>query len=170
MNLKKLGKTVVTIYEGVGAAAMGLLAVLVIFTVIMRYCFSLNWKQLSEFNVTLFAFTTFWALGLNVLRNEHVTITILYDAVPNVVRKIFSIASCLVMLVVDWQFVTYGWQYTMKMGKQISQGMEIPMRYMYGIMPVCGVICLVCIMIKLIESILRPVSSFVKTDAVNPQE
>ena len=170
MNLKKLGKTVVTIYEGVGAAAMGLLAVLVIFTVIMRYCFSLNWKQLSEFNVTLFAFTTFWALGLNVLRNEHVTITILYDAVPNVVRKIFSIASCLVMLVVDWQFVTYGWQYTMKMGKQISQGMEIPMRYMYGIMPVCGVICLVCIVIKLIESILRPVSSFVKTDAVNPQE
>ena len=170
MNLKKLGKTVVTIYEGVGAAAMGLLAVLVIFTVIMRYCFSLNWKQLSEFNVTLFAFTTFWALGLNVLRNEHVTITILYDAVPNVVRKIFSIASCLVMLVVDWQFVTYGWQYTMKMGKQISQGMEIPMRYMYGIMPVCGVICLVCIVIKLIESILRPVSSFVKTDAVSPLE
>ena len=170
MNLKKLGKTVVSVYEGIGAAAMGLLAVLVIFTVIMRYCFSLNWKQLSEFNVTLFAFTTFWALGLNVLRNEHVTITILYDAVPNVVRKIFSIISCAVMLVVDWQFVVYGWQYTMKMGKQISQGMEIPMRYMYGIMPVCGAICLVCIAVKLIEAILRPVSSFVKTDAVSPLE
>jgi len=170
MNLKKLGKIVISVYEGIGAAAMGLLAVLVIFTVIMRYCFSLNWKQLSEFNVTLFAFTTFWALGLNVLRNEHVTITILYDAVPNVVRKVFSIVSCVVMLVVDWQFVVYGWQYTMKMGKQISQGMEIPMRYMYGIMPVCGAICLVCIAVKLVESILRPVSSFVKTDAVSPLE
>lgn len=170
MNLKKIGKIVVSVYEGIGAAAMGLLAVLVIFTVIMRYCFSLNWKQLSEFNVTLFAFTTFWALGLNVLRNEHVSITILYDAVPNAVRKVFSIISCLVMLVVDWQFVSYGWQYTMRMGKQISQGMEIPMRYMYGIMPVCGAICLVCIVVKLIEAILRPVSEFGKTDSVSPLE
>ena len=108
MNLKKFGKILVSVYEGIGAAAMGLLAVLVIFTVIMRYCFSLNWKELSEFNVTLFAFTTFWAMGLNVLRGEHVSITILYDAVPNAARKVFSILSCIVMFVVDWQFVRYG--------------------------------------------------------------
>ncbi len=170
MNLKKFGKILVSVYEGIGAAAMGLLAVLIIFTVIMRYCFSLNWKELSEFNVTLFAFTTFWALGLNVLRNEHVTITILYDAVPNMVRKIFSLVSCVVMFVVDWQFVQYGWQYTMKMGKQISQGMEIPMKYMYGIMPVCGAICLVCIVVKFIELLRRPVSQFGKTDAASPLE
>ena len=44
------------IYTGIGAAAMGLLAGLVIFTVIARYCFSLSWKSVSEFNVTLFAF------------------------------------------------------------------------------------------------------------------
>ena len=170
MNLKKFGKTAVSVYEGIGAAAMGLLAILVIFTVIMRYCFSLNWKELSEFNVTLFAFTTFWAMGLNVLRGEHVTITILYDAVPNAARKVFSILSCIVMFVVDWQFVRYGWQYTQKMGKQISQGMEIPMKYMYGIMPVCGAICLVCIVIKLIEYVRRPVSEFVPTSAVSPLE
>ena len=171
MNGKKAGRILISIYEGIGAAAMGLLAVLVIFTVIMRYCFSMNWKQLSEFNVTLFAFTTFWGLGLNVLRDEHVTITILYDAVPPVVKKIFSIISCIIMFVVDWQFINYGWAYTMKMGKQISQGMEIPMMYMYGIMPVCGVICLVCIVFKLVEHITRPVSSYVKKeDAVSPLE
>ena len=170
MNWKKTGKAVIAVYEGIGAAAMGLLAVLVIFTVIMRYCFSLNWKELSEFNVTLFAFTTFWALGLNVLRSEHVMITILYDAVSNAVRKVFSILSCVVMFVVDWQFVTYGWQYTQKMGKQISQGMEIPMKYMYGIMPVCGAICLVCIVFKFIENVRRPVSDFRPTSSASPLE
>lgn len=159
-GLRKIGKAVVSLYEAIGAIAMGLMAVVVIFTVIMRYCFSLNWKELSEFNVTLFAFTTFWALGLNVLRNEHVSITILYDAVPPVVRKVFSILSNIIMLVVDYVFVKYGFIYTAKMGKQISQGMEIPMKYMYGIMPVCGCICMVCIIYKLIESIVRPVSSF----------
>ena len=74
------------------------------------------------------------------------------------------------MFVVDWQFVQYGWQYTMKMGKQISQGMEIPMKYMYGIMPVCGAICLVCIVVKFIELLRRPVSQFGKTDAASPLE
>ena len=31
-------------------------------------------------------------------------------------------------------------------------------------------VCLVCIAVKLVEAILRPVSSFVKTDAVSPLE
>ena len=78
-KLKKFGAAVEKIYMGVGAAAMGLLAFLTIFTVIMRYCFSLSWKSVSEFNVLLFTFTTFWGLGLNVLKNEHVSVTILYD-------------------------------------------------------------------------------------------
>ena len=53
---------------------MALLAALVIFTVIARYCFSLSWKQLAEFNTTLFAFTTFWGMGINVIKDEHVIV------------------------------------------------------------------------------------------------
>ena len=85
-NLKKLGQLLEKIYMGVGAVAMGLLAFLVIFTVIMRYCFALSWKSVSEFNVMLFTFTTFWAMGLNVLKGEHVSITLLYDKIkPSVI-------------------------------------------------------------------------------------
>ena len=39
-------------------------------------------------------------------------------------------------------------------------GMEIPMKYMYGVMPVCGVICAVCIIAKLIMAVRAPVSDF----------
>ena len=88
-NLKKLGSVLEKLYMGVGAVAMGLLAFLVIFTVIMRYCFSLSWKSVSEFNVLLFTFTTFWGLGLNVLKNEHVSVTIPYDTLkPSVTSGI----------------------------------------------------------------------------------
>ena len=58
-KIKKLGAVIEKLYMGVGAVAMGLLAFMVIFTVIMRYCFSLSWKSVSEFNVLLFTFTTF---------------------------------------------------------------------------------------------------------------
>lgn len=162
--MNKIGKKLLALYEGIGAAAMGLLAILVIFTVVMRYCFSMSWKQLSEFNTTLFTFTTFWAMGLNVLKDEHVSINILYDKIKPSVKRWVCIFNCVVMFVVDCLFVNYAWAYTMQMGKQISQGMEIPMYYMYGIMPVCGAICAVCIVVKIIISLKAPVSAFEPKD------
>ena len=160
----RIGEWERRIYMGIGAAAMGLLAFLVIFTVIMRYCFSLSWKSLSEFNVTLFCFTTFWAMGLNVLLDEHVSINILYDRIPPAIKRWVCVFNKVVMLVVDCLFVKYSWAYAMKMGKQISQGMEIPMLYMYGIMPVCGVICALCIIYKLVEAVRAPLSAFEPKD------
>ena len=159
-KLKKFGAAVEKLYFGIGAAAMGLLAFLVIFTVIMRYCFSLSWKSVSEFNVLLFTFTTFWGLGLNVLKNEHVSVTILYDMLKPGLKRWISVLNYIVMLVVDVLFIHYGWAYAVKMGKQLSMGMEIPMKYMYGVMPVCGVICAVCIIAKLIMAVRAPVSDF----------
>jgi len=140
--------------------AMGLLAVLVIFSVIARYFFSLSWKQLSEFNVTLFAFTTFWGMGINVIKNEHVMIDILYDGVKPAIKRWLSVLNYIIVMVVDLVFTYQGFKYVGVAGKQISQGMEIPMKYMYGIMPVCGIICAVCIVIKIIEFITADISYF----------
>lgn len=162
--MKKAGDIAEKIYMGIGAAAMGLLAVMVIFSVIMRYCFSLSWKAVSEFNVTLFAFTTFWAMGLNVLKGEHVSINILYDTFKPGVKRWVTVVIYIVMLAVDCLFVYHSWGYAAKMGTQISQGMEIPMMYMYGIMPFSGVLCAFCIIVKLIETVKAPLSAFEPQD------
>ena len=148
------------IYIGIGAAAMGLLAGLVIFTVIARYCFSLSWKSVSEFNVTLFAFTTFWGMGVNVLKDEHVSITILSDKFSPAVKRWLNIINGIIVFVVDCVFINSYWLYAAKMGKQISKGMEIPMVYMYGIMPLCGIICALCIIIKIVQNFKAPLSKF----------
>ena len=155
-KLKKFGKAVFTIYFDIGVIALGLLAISVCFAVIMRYFFSKSWKEVSEFNVTLFAFTTFWGMGVNVIKGEHVMIDILYNALKPGLRKVITIFDYIVMLVVDLVFTWQGYKYVLMAGKQISMGMEIPMMYMYGIMPLCGVICAICILIKLIECIVTP--------------
>lgn len=139
---------------------MGLLAVLVIFSVIARYFFSLSWKQLSEFNVTLFAFTTFWGMGINILKDEHVIIDIFYDRVKPSIKRWLAVVNYIIVLIVDLVFTYQGILYVGVAGKQISQGMEIPMKYMYGIMPVCGVICAVCILIKIMILITEDRSYF----------
>ncbi len=159
-KLKKIGNTVFEVYFDIGVVAVGLLAVLVIFSVIARYFFSLSWKGLSEFNVTLFAFTTFWGMGINVIKNEHVMIDIIYDGVKPAIKRWLSVMNYIIVLVVDLVFIYEGYLYVGVAGKQISQGMEIPMKYMYGIMPVCGAICAVCIVIKIVEFITADLSYF----------
>ena len=170
-KLKKAGQRLFDIYFGIGVAAMGLLAVLVVFSVIARYFFSLSWKQLAEFNVTLFAFTTFWGMGINVLKNEHVIIDIFYDNVKPAVKRWLSVLNYLIVLIVDLVFTCQGIKYVGVAGKQISQGMEIPMKYMYGIMPLCGAICAVCIVLKIIGFITADISYFApKNKALSKEE
>jgi TRAP-type C4-dicarboxylate transport system permease small subunit len=150
-KLKEFGKKVFDIYFGIGVAALALLAVLVIFAVIMRYFFSKSWKELSEFNVTLFAFTTFWGMGINVIKNEHVVIDILYNTFKPGVKRVVNVINLIITLIVDLVFTYQGFKYVAMAGKQISMGMEIPMKYMYGIMPISGVLCAICLIIKLID-------------------
>ena len=158
--MKKIGKKVFDIYFTIGVIAMGLLAVLVIFAVIARYFFSMSWKQLAEFNTTLFAFTTFWGMGVNVIKDEHVIIDILYDRVPPAAKRWLAILNHIIVLIVDVVFTWQGFSYVAMAGKQISQGMGIPMKYMYGIMPVSGVICGICTIIKIAGFITADISEF----------
>lgn len=169
-KLKKIGDKIFQVYFGIGVAAMGLLAILVIFSVIARYFFSLSWKELSEFNVTLFAFTTFWGMGINVLKNEHVIIDILYDRVPPAIKRWLSVVNYLIVLAVDLVFTKQGINYVGVAGKQISQGMEIPMKYMYGIMPMAGAVCAICIIIKIAEFITADISYFAPKNKVLTKE
>lgn len=159
-TLKKIGRPLFAVYFAIGAVSIGLLAAMVIFAVIMRYCFALNWKELSEFNTTLFAFSTFWGMGSNIIKDEHVMIDILYDRVKPALKRWLAVANHIIVLIVDVIFTHQGWLYAKQMGKQISMGMEIPMFYMYGIMPLCGVICAVCVIVKIVMLITADVSYF----------
>lgn len=145
---------------------MALLAALVIFAVIARYFFSLSWKSLSEFNTTLFAFTTFWGMGINVIKDEHVIIDILYDRVKPAIKRWLAVVNYVIVLIVTVVFTYQGFLYLGVAGKQISQGMEIPMYYMYGIMPVSGIICIICIIIKIITFITADLSYFAPKNQV----
>ncbi len=145
---------------------MALLAALVIFAVIARYFFSLSWKSLSEFNTTLFAFTTFWGMGINVIKDEHVIIDILYDRVKPAIKRWLAVVNYGIVLIVTVVFTYQGFLYLGVAGKQISQGMEIPMYYMYGIMPVSGIICIICIIIKIITFITADLSYFAPKNQV----
>ena len=89
----------------------------------------------------------------------------LYDILPVKVKRILSIVDYIIVLVVLGVFVKYGIAYVKMAGVQLSLGMEIPMYYMYGIMPVTGVLCAICVVIKIIETVKAPDSAFARQNA-----
>lgn len=167
---RKVAKRVFDIYFTIGVLAMALLAFLVVFTVIARYFFHLSWKELSEFNTTLFAFTTFWGMGANIIMDEHVIIDIFYDRVPPALKRWLAIFNHLIVLVIDLVFTWQGVGYVQMAGKQLSMGMEIPMYYMYGIMPVAGVICAICVVFKILILATSDISYFAPKNQVLTKE
>ncbi len=169
-TFEKIKKKVFDVYYGIGVVAIGVMAASVIFSVIMRYFFKLSWKGLGEFNIVLFAFTTFWGMGICILKEEHVMIDIFFDKWSARVKRIFSIINYSIVIIVLVVFTYYSFGYVATVGKQISQGMEIPMYYIYGIMPVCGVMGIICTGLKIVEFALAPEEKFASKNKVLTKE
>ncbi len=108
----------------------------------------------------LFAFTTFWGIGICVLKSEHVTIDALFEIIPPVIKRWVALFNYLIVFIVNGLFFYYSCKYVEKIGNQLSKGLLIPMKYYYNMMPVCSFICAVCLIIKMIETAKAPIASF----------
>jgi TRAP-type C4-dicarboxylate transport system permease small subunit len=153
-SLKNISKKIYKIYFGIGVFAVALIAFCVIFSVIARYFFGISFLFLEEFITTVFAFTTFWGMGICVMEDEHVAILSIYERFSPKFKVFATIFNYIVMITVDMAMIIYGFKYTAKFGHQISMGMEIPMKYMYGIIPIGCSIALITMLVKFVEYLL----------------
>lgn len=145
----KAGKTLHKIYSAIGIFAMALMTFCVIFAVIARYCFNVSFREMEEFISFVFAFTTFWGIGLCILSNDHVKIDSVVNALPRPLRRVVNFFDFAVIILVLGVMIWYGADYTRKYGHQISFGMRIPYFWMYGLIPLCCFIGLICIVVKI---------------------
>ncbi len=152
------------IYLGIGVFAVAVMASCVIYAVIARYFFGISHTFLEEFITTVFAFTTFWGMGICVIENEHVIIDVVHAFLPPLVKKVVTILNYFIVLLLLLIMVKFGGDYAMKYGKQISMGMRVPMIWMYGLIPLSSAIAALCVVYRLVVLILSPVSSFQRTE------
>ena len=148
-NIKKISKITYKVYVGIGIFSMALIGSCVIFSVIARYFFGISFDFLEEFITTLFAFTTFWGIGICFMEDEMVVINTLYNKLTPRVKIGVTYFNYLVTSVVTITMIRYGIAYTKKFGNQISMGMGVPMKFMYGIIPIGCTIGLICLFVKI---------------------
>lgn len=147
-QIKKIGKILYKIYLAIGIISIAVMALCVIGTVIARYCFGISHKFLEEFITTVFAFSTFWGIGICFIENEHVTINSIFDMFPKKLKIAATIFDNIVTLLVLAVMVKFGASYALKFGNQLSFGMEIPYLYMYGIIPLGCFLGIICVLVK----------------------
>ena len=153
-KILKAGEILYKIYLGIGIAAMGIVALCVIYAVFSRYLFSISHRQMEEFITTAFAFTTFWGIGICFIQKEHVTIDSIVNMFPPLIKRILLFFNYAVVLTILGVMFYFGMQYAGRYGHQISFGMGVPMIWMYGIIPVGCFLGLICVLVNLYKDIL----------------
>jgi TRAP-type C4-dicarboxylate transport system permease small subunit len=148
-KLRGVAKKLYKVYLGIGIFFMGLTAACVIYSVIARYFFGISHTWLEEFITTVFAYTTFWSIGICFIGREHIIIDSIYNIFPLPLKKIITIFNYAVVLIILSVMLYHGAAYASKFGEQLSFGMHIPMIYMYGIIPVGCFLGILCVIINM---------------------
>ena len=165
---QKIRDKALRVYYYFGVAVLALMAVLVTLAVVMRYFFDLSWLWLSEINVILFTFTTFWGMAVCIWKGEHVGIDTLYSKFSPMIKKVFAIVNYSIVFGVLVFLVFALTEYMGVTANQRSPGIVFPngnhlsMVYVYSIMPVTAIVSMFVTFDKIVEFIMRPAASFAK--------
>ena len=137
--------------DGVTVLCMGLILILVVAQVVLRYIFNspLTWSE--ELAVYIMVWMTFIGSVICMRDNEHIEVTILVDYLPHGLRRaaiLFSrLASVIFLLVVMY----YGTELVLENRSVTSAANKLNMGLVYSILPICSLGMLYYV----IRSILR---------------
>jgi len=137
--------------DGVTVLCMGMILILVVAQVVLRYVFNspLTWSE--ELAVYIMVWMTFIGSVICMRDNEHIEVTILVDYLPPGLRRaaiLFSrLASVIFLLVVMY----YGTELVLENRSVTSAANKLNMGLVYSILPICSLGMLYYV----IRSILR---------------
>jgi TRAP-type C4-dicarboxylate transport system permease small subunit len=123
----------------VGALCIALMFGIICLNVVMRYLFSepLYWSE--EASNYLFVWIGFLSCAHAISDDAHIRVTALVDRLPERGRRLMSIATDTLMLVVFGSFILPAIGALASL--HISTGLQIPEAYPYAIVPLTMALC-----------------------------
>ena len=139
--------------------AFGFVLMLVMVTVtfaqvLARYAFSNSLSWSDEVGRYTFVWMTFIGAAIAVRNRQHVAFDALIKTLPRAARKLCLIASYLSMMIFTAVLIYGGFKFVARGSRQISSALEIPMNYVYIVLPVGGVLILAYLLKNFYEDVL----------------
>lgn len=136
-----------TILTKVIGVILGLISVILFYSVVMRYVFNnpVTWTEDSANFLMVWMVLLGAPIGLRA--GSHVSIELLIEKLPQLISKIVQTFVILIIMYVCWIILRYGWSFAMKGMRRIVPSLEwLKFGYAYMALPVgYGLMILICI-------------------------
>lgn len=129
--------------------------VTIIFTqVVARYAFSnsLSWSE--EAGRYIFVWMTFLGAAMAVRNRQHVSLDLILKSLPIFPQKILLLISYLSMMIFTSVLIYGGFKFVARGSRQASSALEIPMNYVYVVLPLAGVLIFAYLIKNFYEDVL----------------
>ena len=123
-----------------GKILVGVLAGGVIISVLLRYVFSIAFVWSEELLTMVFVATTLFGAALGLREQEHIAISYFVEKMPLKIRKIFTIVTYVVILIVAVFVCIYSIRMIQKVGGVPSPATGIQRGVYYSMIPITSVL------------------------------
>lgn len=133
--IQRIGKG----YEMFCQILLLLMTLLVITFVFLRYFFNITFVWAEELITMLFISTTYFGAVMGMRYNEHINIAFFHDHMSPGVKKVVNIFNYLVILGLQVAITKISMNWIAKVGNNLTDGLRIPIRFFYYMMPFSAV-------------------------------
>ncbi|MCX5733793.1 MAG: TRAP transporter small permease [candidate division NC10 bacterium] len=131
---------------------MLVMTVTVFLQIVFRYVFNipLGWsEEMARFS---FVWVSFFGASALMRVREHVNVTVFVDNFPPRLRAVCVLVANLCALIFAYYFVVGGIALTTNEWAQLAPAMQIPMGWVYMVIPISAVLMAIWIMLQTIEA------------------
>lgn len=119
---------------------MGLMVAIIFAQVIARYVFNASFSWSEELGRYIFVWITFLGTAIGLKKKAHVALDNLVKKLPARASKIATDLGKLAMMMLGLIITYSGYRFMELAGHQRSPAMQLPMKYIYLVFPVSGVL------------------------------
>lgn len=152
--IDKIDRMIELILKVLVTVILGGLAILVGYTVVLRFVFNTGFPAGEELCRYLFVWSAFFGIVLGVKGKSHMCITFFEEKVPAarmLVKIVYYISHYLFFGIIAW----YGTLFTNQAATARATLLPVTMNYIYAAVPVCAYICLVVVTLNLLREFPR---------------
>ena len=129
--------------EDVSVMLLGTMFVVFLLQIGFRYFLvrPLSWSE--EVCLLCWLWGVLWGAGLVLSDDEEIRMDIIYNAVPDRVRRVFKIVTSVILVLLLLISLPASWDYVTFMKRERTASLHIPINYLYSIYMIFSVACII---------------------------
>lgn len=150
-RLARMIQALMRITQWLSALAIMLMAIFMFYDVLMRYLFNRPTIWVTEISIYMLQFLVFIPAGMLVIEGSHLRVTVWIESLKGRLRRIFEIATTLLILPYAFVLIWYGWSYTdraLQRGTLSPTLLQVPLWTVYMMIPIGGVLLVLGVVVK----------------------